>query len=74
MIENLIMIMKLRQIDEIDAHSSHATDVAFAPDGAVIYSAGFQGELRCWSDGKPRMDLAGLRSCVNAIAVSPFWK
>lgn len=62
--------MKLRQIDEIDAHSTHATDVAFGADGTAIYSAGFQGELRCWTDGEAKANLTGLRSCVNAIALS----
>lgn len=55
-------------LDTIEAHSSHVTDVAFGIDGATLFSAGFRGELRCWSEGTFVRDFVGLASCVNAVA------
>lgn len=56
-------------LETIEAHSSHVTDVTFGKDGAEIFSAGFQGELRRWSNGTLEHDFIGLASCVNAIAL-----
>ena len=61
-----VVIMEARIIQ---AHSGHVNAVAFSPDGSMVVSAGFSGELRGWNlaDLTLRHEFVGHTHSVNTV-------
>lgn len=58
---------------EFEAHAQYITDVAIAPDGGTVITAGRDGSMKMWKldDGSPRGEIAPTALWVQTIAISP---
>ena len=58
----------------LEGHTAPVTSVSFSPDGAFLYSASWDGTIRCWesSSGKPvGHPLTGHTDVIWSLAISP---
>ncbi len=62
--------------ETLQGHSGPLTSVAFSPDGALLATAGIDGQVILWDTETARrlQTLAGHKSWVNSVAFSPDGK